>query len=163
LPRILDLQLSNKAFALRLAAAIGSGILSFFFLYYVPANLSKIINQILPVTGFADLIQQFIPPLLPLLGLVITVLIVLGIIFKKTILHGPVVSITGLACLAYIYTAFQGGTLVFNLPQTIIPDTTASVTITLTTIMYLFLAAPACNILKGVLLTLEHKGKSAGK
>ena len=157
MPRILDLQLSNKAFALRLTAAIGSGILSFFFLYYVPANLSTMINRILPVMGLADLIQQFIPPLLPPLGLIITVLIVLGIIFKKTMLHGPVVSITGLTCFVYTYTAFRGGTLVFNLPQTMIPDTTARVTVTLTTIMSLFLAAPACNILNGVLLALEHK------
>jgi hypothetical protein len=107
--------------------------------------------------GLADLIQQFIPPLLPPLGLIITVLIVIGIIFKKTVLHGPVVSITGLTCLVYIYTAFRGGTLVFNLPQTMIPDTTARATVTLTTIMSLFSAAPACNILKGVLLILEHK------
>ena len=164
MPRILDLKLSGKEFTLRLVIASVLGVLAFLFLYYIPSNLSAIINQLgsnlpaaIPVKELAALVQQSVPTVLPTLGLIIVVLTVLSVIFKKTLLEGPLVSTSGLVDLVYVYTLFGGGTLSFAIPKNIVPNTTASISITLTLIMYLFMAAPALTILKGILIALEHK------
>lgn len=164
MPRILDLELTGTKLVLRLFAAAILGGLAFLVLYYIPANLSAIIKWLgsslpatFPVNELADFVQQAVSPLLPALGLTIAIFIVLVFIFRKTKLWGPLVFATGLVGLIYGYMLFQGGTMRFTFPNNIIPNTSASISITLNVIMLLFLAAPALTVIKGILLTFEHK------
>ncbi len=134
------------------------------FIYYLPFNFLAILNLLgsnlpatFPVNELVNLVQQAFPSFLAALGLIIVALTVLGSIFKKTMLEGFIVSVMGILDIIYVYIVFNGGTMNFIVPQNIVPDTTATISITLTMIMILFLVAPILTIIKGILLTLEHK------
>lgn len=163
-PRILDLELSRADLIRRLLVASFLGGFTLLLLFVIPSNVSTIISWLssslpatIPVKELTSLAQEFIPEILPVLGFVIAGLIFLGRIFKKTMLEGPIVLAQGLADLVYLYVVFQGGTMRFTIPANIIPNTTATISIILTTIMILFIVTPILVIVKGILITLEHK------
>jgi hypothetical protein len=166
LPRILDLDLSGLRLALRLAAAVVVGGFLFLVLYFIPSNLSAVIGTIgsrlsimLPVNEISPLLQGLVPSILPAIGLLIAVLVGLRIVFGKTLIEGPLVSTVGLVTLVYVYISFQGGTLRFAIPQGLVPGVSGAVSLTFTIIMVLFLAAAGLTVVKGILLTKEHRAR----
>ncbi len=157
MPRLLDLKLTGAKLALRLALAILLGGLAFVLFYFLPASASSLLGNSLSTAGIpgaSGVVSSLINPSLPLIGLAAALFVFLGVLLRGTRIYGPIVIVTGLVFAAYVYTAFQGGTISLTLPPGLQGNASGTIAINASTLMYLFLLGPVLTILKGVVLTV---------
>lgn len=165
MPRILGLQLSAGALALRVVLGAITALVTFVVFYYVPANLPSFASGILGsasstaggvVSGF---LKSLINPDLPTVGLLLTLAVFVGVLIRGTRVYGAVVLANGVLFAAYVYLAFQGGTVSITLPSGLPSSAAGTIVIGASTLMYVFLLAPILAMVKGALiLALPGKG-----
>jgi len=164
MPKILDLELKASSFALRIVVGIIAAAITFFVLYYLPANLLSILSQFVPAQALPDpsilnpLLSSLVNPSLPMIGLLLTVLVFLECLFRGSKAYGPILMLTGLGFIAYLYLLFQGGTLSMTVPPSLLMGISAGVALDLTTIMLLFMLPAILTIIKGAVLMTKKSG-----
>lgn len=166
MPRLLGLQLSSGALALRVVLGAIAALVTFVVFYYVPANLPGFASALLgsgsstageTVSGF---LKSLINPNLPTVGLLLTVFVFIGVVIRGTRAYGAVVIVDGLLFAVYVYLAFQGGTISISLPSGLPSSAAGTVAIGASTLMYIFLIAPLLTMVKGSLI-LALPGRQA--
>ncbi|MEM2613589.1 MAG: hypothetical protein QXO15_05090 [Nitrososphaerota archaeon] len=163
MPKILGLTISWIRLALRIVLAITSGAISFTMFYLIPSTPAFILGQlerfmIIPkeVSGIlASLARQFIDPIVPIIGLMLTIAIPIGIVLSKTKVHGPLIIITNVLFACYIYTLLRGGFISLSLPSGLPLGLTGQVILEVPFIIRILTIPIILNILKGILVTVK--------
>jgi len=164
MPKILDLELKALSLALRVITGIIAAGITFLLLYYLPANFLNILGQFIPAKALPDpsilnpLLSSLVNPSLPMIGLLLTVLVFLECLLRGSKAYGPILILTGLSFIAYLYLLFQGGTLSMTVPPTFLMGISAGVALDLTTIMLLFMLPAILTIIKGAVLMTKKSG-----
>ena len=143
-------------------AVLFGGLAALLF-YYVPASVGGFAKQLAGPSNASTVegvVNALISPDLALLGLAAAALVFLGVLLRGSKAYGPIIIVTGLVFLAYVYTAFQGGTITLNLPQGIQYGASGSVSMGVAGLMYLFMLAPLLTVVKGIVLTAMEPGGS---
>lgn len=163
MPEILDLEISRARLALRIVLSIIVGAIIFIALYLIPANPTLILDQLeqfLPLPKEAgqvltSLSEELIDPAVPILGLLLTTIIPIGIILGKTKAHGPLIIITNVLLAYFLYTLFRGGLIDLSLPPGLPLGLTGQVRLEIQFIVQIILLPPILNVIKGVLVTVD--------
>ena len=164
MPKILDLELKALSLALRAITAIIVAGITFFLLYYLPANFLNILGQFVPAQALPDpsilnpLLSSLVNPSLPMIGLLLTILVFLECLLRGSKAYGPLLILTGLSFIAYLYLLFHGGTITITLPASLLMGISAGVAVDLTTIMLLLMLPSILNIIKGAVLMTKKSG-----
>lgn len=160
MPKLLDLQLSSAALALRAAVSIIAFLVTFFLLYYLPTNLSSLASSIAgpsyaPVVE--ELASSIISPALPDIGLAIAAFTLLGSFFRGTKVYGPLLVVNGALYLSYVYIFFHGGSLSIPIPSSLGAKVTGTLIVNLSTLMYIFSIGALLTIVKGAMMLAARK------
>jgi hypothetical protein len=164
MPKILDLELKALSLALRVIVGIIVAAITFFVLYYLPTNLQSILSQIVPAQALPTpstlnpLLTGVTSSILPMIGLLLTVLVFLECLLRGSKAYGPILILTGLSFIAYLYLFFNSGTITVNLPASLLMGISASIAIDLTTIMLLLMLPSILTIIKGIVLMTKKSG-----
>lgn len=129
--------------------------------YYVPANLGSYLKQLAGASAAESVVNALISPDLAMIGLAAAALVFLGVFLRGTKAYGPILVVSGLVFLAYVYVAFQGGTIGLTVPQGIQYSPTGSVSIGVSGLMYLSMLGPLLTVVKGLVLTVMKPGSPA--
>ena len=157
MPRLLDIEVSGASLALRVVLGVVFGGISFVVFYYLPANLGNFLSSALPAASraaAAGVASALINPSLPLIGLAAAALVFLGFLLRGTKAYGLILVLNGIVFLAYVYTAFQGGTITLNLPAGLPSSASGNISLNASNLMLLFLLAPLLTVVKGIVLTV---------
>jgi hypothetical protein len=158
MPKVMGVQLSGGALAVRLATAVVGAAVSFLLLYYLPANISTVVPQ-----GASALASPLFPPVLPPLGLAITALVFLGFLLRGTGAYGFILLLLGLLFIAYVYILFGGGTIYLQIPSSAAYGASGTVAVNASTLMYILLVAPILTVVKGVFILTTHREARAAE
>jgi len=109
----------------------------------IPKEVSEIL---------ASLARQFI---VPIIGLMLTIAIPIGIVLSKTKVHGPLIIITNVLFACYIYTLLRGGFISLSLPSGLPLGLTGQVILEDPFIIRILTIPIILNILKGILVTVR--------
>ncbi len=151
------MEMSGGKLALRAVLAVIFGAIAFVIFYYVPSSLGSYITRFAGSNGgssASSIVGALINPVLPIIGLAVALLVFIGTLLRGTKAYGPVLIFLGLVLVAYVYTAFQGGTINLTIPKGVGYSASGNIAIDFTLLMYLFLLAPILTLLKGVVLTM---------
>ncbi|MGC8936220.1 MAG: hypothetical protein ACP5KV_02485 [Candidatus Methanomethylicaceae archaeon] len=162
MPRVLDLEIGTRWLVLRIVAGAILSAVVFFFLSYVPSNLPGLICRFLPAdisNVAAQILSGLVHPILPALGAIVSATVFLEILFRKTKAYGPILIISGLVAVLYIYFAFQGGVMVIHLPKGLTMGVQVSAYFDLTIIMVLVMLPALLTILKGAVMAKSSSGR----
>lgn len=160
MPRLLDLEIGTGRLILRIVAGGILSVLVFFLLSYLPSNIPWIIKRFAPAEvseAAIQILSGLVHPLLPTLGALLTVLIFLEVLFRKTKAYGPTLILAGLISALYIYFAFQGGTITLPLPKGYTMGVQVNVYFDLTFVMLLALLPALLTVVKGIVMVAKHK------
>ena len=163
MPKLLDLEVSRGSLTLRAVLGAVFGGLSFAVFYYVPANLGSLISPAVPASSASSassLISSLVSPSLLLIGLAAALLVFLGFFLRGTKAYGPILVVNGLIFLAYVYAAFQGGTITLTLPAGLPSTASGTLSLDVSNLMLLLLLAPILTVVKGIVLTIVKPQKS---
>ncbi|MDE1858223.1 MAG: hypothetical protein KGI26_04040 [Thaumarchaeota archaeon] len=163
MPRLLGVEMSGGKLALRVVLAVVFGSLAALFLAYLPSAAGSFAKQAAGTANAAaveSIVNALINPSLPAVGAVVAALVFLGFLLRGTKVYGPILMVLGLALLAYVYLAFQGGTIGLTIPQGLQYAASGSVSIGVSTLMLLFMVAPLLTLVKGLVLTVMKSGES---
>jgi hypothetical protein len=158
MPKILDLELKASSLALRVIVSIIAAAIMFFVLYYLPANLLSFLSQFVPAQALPPpstlnpLLSSIIDPTLPMIGLLLTVLVFLEYLLRGSKAYGPILILTSLSFIAYLYLFFNGGTMIITLPANLLMGISVDIALDLTVIMLLLMLPSILNIIKGIVL-----------
>ncbi|MGQ9759828.1 MAG: hypothetical protein ACUVQ5_04595 [Candidatus Methanomethylicaceae archaeon] len=158
MPRILDLEIGVGWLALRIVGGALLSAATYFLLSYVPSHLPEILGRFAPPefsSIIVSIVSELINPLLYIVGAVIAVIVFLQIVFRKTKVYGPILILAGLASLAYIYLAFQGGVITLTLPKELAMGLQVSVRVYLVTLMTLAMVPTILTMIKGIIISLR--------
>lgn len=164
MPKILDLELKGSSLALRVVTGIIAAGITFFLLYYLPANFLSLLGQLVPAQALPDpsilntLLSSLVNPSLPMIGLLLTVLVFLECLLRGSKAYGPILIISGLSFIAYLYLLFHGGTMTITLPASLLMGISAGVAVDLTVIMLLFMLPSLLTIINGAVLMTKKSG-----
>jgi hypothetical protein len=157
-PRLLDLELSQKSLVFRLVSGILAAALTFLVFYFIPANIMTLVSGFIPSNARAAVnavLSSIISPAMPLLGLFLTVLAFLSSLLRGSKVHGPIIILEGLCFIAYLYLTFQGGIITITLPKELLRGLSASLQLGLVNLMLLCMVPSLLTVVKGVILTLK--------
>ena len=163
MPRILDLELSGGKLALRVVLAAVFAVLAALLFYYVPASIgsfAKSLGGASNASTVESVVNSLVSPNLPMIGLAAAAMVFVGVLLRGSRVYGPILVVTGAVFLAYVYVAFQGGTISLDIPQGQQLSLAGSVSIGLSGLMFLFMLAPLLTIVKGVVLTVMKPGEA---
>ena len=158
MPKLLDLELSGRSLAFRVVLGVISAALTFLIFFYVPANLTTLISGYIPAdmrTTINTLLASLIGPAMPPLGILLAALAFLSSLLHGSKVYGLILLVEGLCFIAYLYLAFQGGTLSITLPKELLYGISANLQINLANIMFLFMIPSLLGIIKGIILALK--------
>jgi len=164
MPKIFDLELKTTSLALRIVIGIIAAAITFFVFYYLPANLLSPISQFLPAQALPPLstldplLSSIIDPMLPMIGLVLTVLIFLEYLLRGSKAYGPILILTALSFIAYLYLLFNGGTMTIAPPVSLLMGTSVDIALDLTIMMILLMLPSILNMIKGMVLITRKSG-----
>ncbi|MDG6999984.1 MAG: hypothetical protein JRN15_12815 [Nitrososphaerota archaeon] len=161
--KLLGLELSGGAFGLRLSAALILAALEAFLFYYLPTNVGSLASGYLPSSyssQIVSLVSGLVSPLLPILGLVIAVLGLLGILLKGTKIYGLIIALIGATFAGYTYLFFQGGTIHLNVPPGLIQNVTGQISLELYLVMLLLIIPSLLTIVKGGVLLMQARSSA---
>ena len=160
MPRVLDLEIGKGRLALRVLAGAILSAVTFLLLSYTPSNMQEVIKKFVPADISNTVIQiasGLIHPYIPVLGALLSILIFLEVLFRKTKAYGPILIIAGLVSALYIYLAFQGGILTLVIPREYTMGVRVSAYFDLTVIMLLIMLPAILTVLKGVVMAIRHE------
>ena len=164
MPKILDLELKATSLALRVVIGVIAAAITFLISYYLPANLLSLLSQFLPAQALPPpstlepLLSSIINPMLPMIGFVLTVLIFLEYLLRGSKAYGPILILTALSLIAYLYLLFNGGTMAIALPASIFMGTSVDMALDLTIMMILLMLPSILNMIKGMVLITRKSG-----
>lgn len=148
---------------MRVVLAVVFGGLAAVFLAYLPAMVGSFAKQAAGTANAAaveSVVSALVNPSLPAVGAVVAALVFVGVLLRGTKAYGPVLVVLGLALLAYVYMAFQGGTIALTIPQGVQYSATGTVSIGVSMLMLMFMIAPILTLVKGLVITAMKPGES---
>jgi hypothetical protein len=149
--------------AVRVVLAAVFGGVAAALLYYVPASLGGVAEQLAGganASAVQSIVGALVSPSLPLIGLAAAALVFVGVLLRGTRGYGPVLVVLGAVLVAYVYTAFQGGTINISIPQGVQYGASGTVSISLAALMYLAMVGPLLTVVKGVVLTAARQSRT---
>jgi len=156
----MGLQLSSASLTIRVVSGAVLSALTFVVFYYVPANLASLVSGHLPSSiapAASNLASALVGSTLPVIGLVLTVLVFLGIVLRGSRPYGMILILTGLLFAAYTYVVMQGGTIGITLSGSLPHGASGNIAIDVSLLMLLLLIPSLLTIFKGALLLAVHK------
>lgn len=161
--RILDIELSRRAFALRIITAVFFAGLTLFFFYYLPLNFAHLVSPYVP--------QRYIPTVdsiranlsnsaLPVLGLVLAGLTFVETIFRNTWGYGAILVATGSFYIIYDLSLYTQGLLFTGLVPSSLGTTTIpadSIAQILEVIILLLIVSSIVSVARGVRILIRHQ------
>ncbi|MEM3447578.1 MAG: hypothetical protein QXP38_01680 [Nitrososphaerota archaeon] len=160
MPRLLDLEIKTGWLVVRVIVGALLSAAVFLLLSYLPLNLPEIVRRFVPAevsNAAVQVVSGLVHPLLPSLGTVLSILIFLEVLFRKTKAYGPILILAGLVSALYIYFAFHGGVVGIPIPKGITMGVSASAYFDLTMIMLLVMLPALLTTLKGVVMAIRHE------
>jgi len=127
--------------------------------YYVPANLAGLVSRFLPsgsTTAVSSVASALVGPILPVIGLALTVLVFLATVLRGSSPYGMILVITGLLFVDYTYIIMQGGTIGIDLPGGLPQGASGNISIDAGLLMLILLIPSLLTVVKGVLLLMAR-------
>jgi hypothetical protein len=175
LVRILDLQLSKKDLALRLASALIFAGLILFVFYYLPLHIEAIASYFVPsrfLPEITSLASSFASSTLPALGLLLALLVFTETILRGTWAFGVLLIMIGSFWILYDLTLYREGLLFSGLvPSTInigggeqllvSPSVQSELVFVFTGVIIMFIISSVFTIIRGArILWRKHRAYS---
>lgn len=133
--------------------------LVFLFFYVIPANLTDLVSLAVPSQAEAlkGIVSALVNPVLPLIGLFLTVIVFLEILLKDTRAYGPLLILSGSGFIAYILVAMHGGIIKLAIPPDLLMGVSLNLIVDLMLLMLIMLLPSALTVLKGLIITFRKR------
>jgi hypothetical protein len=159
--KILDTEISSGELIVRIIAGSIASAITLILLTVLPSIVSSVTGPVFIIKSVDSIIGQVLNPIVPVLGAIVSLLILTSILLRKSRIEGPLLISLGAATLLYFYVLQSGGITRINITPNLLEiskiteisiKVNASISLNSVTLLILVAITSVLIVVKGIIL-----------